>query len=469
MTYDFGLREGKVRMAPQNSPLSSKAWISLIRSTALVASVVGTVASLEAQPPVGQPRPGQPKAGAPAAKKKATEIPMEELKIDPNALPHGYSPPPERLPIYDLDIERPILTKEERDSLAKDASKFSKTKNDCDTSPAGRKIVENTVRYRLSELTLKEKLEDLPTLRRKFVEQIQINSAKRPEEVRGMAQLIGQSIVNQAPELLKNQYIVRIQAAELLGEIDYAPAHEVLLKVIQAKDIKEDEAEGQPEGVKIAAAKSLIRILRYANLPVRDRSVVAHAVITQLENHDAFSWLQMLYIDALRYCDISGVDSTNNDKAFVVDALMDVIKDERRPWTVRTRACYAIGRVPLPKASVKVDDVVTAVSECALQLSNAAAAKPNNPEWRNCFWYMYLAFHNGATTKDPDKDAEKKIAGGLLEKVKPSAQKAYDVFVPIVNDVLNGKAPDAGNLRNLSEFVRSRQSRVGQTDGAPAR
>jgi hypothetical protein len=318
-------------------------------------------------------------------------------------------------------------------------------------------------------LTLKEKIEEVPTLRRKFVEQIQINSGKRPEEIRAMTQLIGQTIVKQAPELLKNQYIVRIQAAELLGEIDYAPAYEVLLNVIQAKDIKEDEAEGQPEGVKIAAAKSLVRILRYANLPVRDRSVVAHAVITQLDNPDAFSWLQVLYVDDLRYCDISGVDSTNNDKAFVVDALMAVIKDERRPWVVRTRACYAIGRVPLPKATVKPDEVVTAVAECALQLSNAAAAKPNNPEWKNCFWYMYLAFHKGGTPKDPDMDAERKIAGGLLEKVKPSAQKAYEVFVPIVNDVINGKAPDAGNLRNLSEFVRGRQSRVGDTGGSTIR
>lgn len=444
--------------------MSNATWVSLVRASAVAATILGGVTSAQAQPAFGQG-----KTAAPAVKKKAVEIPAEEIKIDSETItPPGYTPPPEKLSIYELDIEQPIATKEERDRLAKDASKFSKTKNDCDTSPAGQKIVENTVRYRLSELTLKEKIEELPTLRRRFVDQLQIPVGKRPEESRPMMALIGQTIVKQVPELLKNQYIVRIQAVELLGEIDYAPGYELLLKVIQAKDIKEDEAEGQPEGVKIAATKSLVRLLRFSGMPVKDRQIVGLAIAKQLEDANAFKWLQLLYIESLRYCDINGVDSLNDDKPFVVDALLSVIKDEQRPWRVRTRACYAIGRVALPK-KVKTENVVTTVTECALQVSNAAAARPSDPEWKNCIWDIYLAFHKGGTAKDKDEDAERKFAGGLLERIKPVSQKAYEMVVPIVNDIMSGKAPDAGNLRNLSEFVRGRQSRVGNSEEKPVR
>lgn len=451
-------------MAIHASSMKKIDWVSSIRTTAIALSIFGSTNLVNAQVPKASPPNSNAKKTAPKA-----VTPIVEPPINSELLPSDYIPPPEKLPIYDLAVEQPILTEEERALLAKDASKFSSTKNACDTTAAGQKIVENTIRYRLSEMTLKKKIEELPKLRRILVEQIQINSGKRPEEVRAMTSLIGQAIVKQTPELLKNQYIVRIQAAELLGEIDYAPAHAVLLDVIRAKDIKEDEANGQPEGVKIAAAKSLVRLLRFSGITVRDRMTVALAVTKELENPNSYRWLQFLYIECLRYCEISGIDSTNNDKPFVVETLMSVIKDEKRPWRVRSRACYAIGRVPLPKGGIKPDDVVTAVTECALQISNAAAAKPNDPEWKNCIFDIYLAFHKGGTTKDPDLDAEKKTAGGLLEKIKPIAQKAYEAVVPIVNDIFSGKAPDAGNLRNLSEFVRSRQAKVGTNDQKPVR
>ena len=114
-------------------------------------------------------------------------------------------------------------------------------------------------------------------------------------------------------------------------------------------------------------------------MPVKDRQIVGLAITKQLEDPNAFKWLQLLYIESLRYCDITGVDSLNDDKPFVVDTLLSVIKDENRPWRVRTRACYAIGRVALPK-KVKTDNVVTTVTECALQVSNAAAAKEDADE-----------------------------------------------------------------------------------------
>jgi len=313
----------------------------------------------------------------------------------------------------------------------------------------------------LSEFTLKDKVEKLPELRFKFVnEATKINSTKRTEEKLAMTNFICQTILKQIPELLRNQYLVRLQATELISELDYAPAHETLIQLIQAKDVTEDEKEGQPIGVKIAAAKGVVRLLRFANPRVQDRMTIAHAVIEQLKDDGAHWWLQVQFIDALRYCEISGVDTRNNDNPFVVECLLSIIKDEQRPWRVRSRACYAIGRVPLPKG-IRSDDVVTAVCTYALKLTRAAEKRPNDPHWKNSIWDVYLAFHKGGISgstnpKDQDLDAEKKISGGLLERIKPAPQPAYEAIVPIVNDIMNGKAPDAGNVNKLGEFVRGR-------------
>ena len=152
------------------------------------------------------------------------------------------------------------------------------------------------------------------------------------------------------------------------------------------------------------------------------------------------------------------VDAGNN-KPFVIDQLLAVINDRERPWTVRSKACFAIGRVPIP-AAAKPEDVVNTVADFALQLSTAAQAKPNDPTWKNCVWDVYLAFKADGSKdkdgKDKDQDAEKKGAGGLLARIKPVAQPAYDRIVPIVRDVIHGKSPDAGDVKNLGDFVRER-------------
>jgi hypothetical protein len=372
------------------------------------------------------------------------------INIDSERLPPDYAAPPERLSIFDL--EQPLASKEEMERLKRESTDFFKVKSSGDLSQTGQKAVESRIRYLLAEMTLKEKLYDLPILRKKFVEQV--GQARQPD----MAKFIGETILKQIPPLLKNQYHVRLQAVEILGEINFYPAYELLLQVLQAKDIRDDEADGQPEAMKVAAAKSLIRIIRFDKPLPKDRLAIAQAAVAELEKPDLHWWLQVRLIDLLRYSDVPGIDTKNNDKPFVVDALMALVRDQKRGFRVRTKACYALGRVPFPKGSVKLDEVVTAISDCALQVANAAAAKPNDPEWKSCIWNIYLAFHKGGTAKDPDKDAEDKAAGGLLEKNKTAVQPAYQVIVPIVNDIMADKAPDAASLRNLSAFVRSRQS-----------
>jgi hypothetical protein len=378
---------------------------------------------------------------------------------DPDKLPPGFQPAPEPLAIMDLD--QPLATTDELAKLKKEVvSKFAKTLRDCDLSATGKQVIETGVRYRLAEMTLKEKRKELPELHKALIRDITTgigNPGIKPADVASMVQFVNQELVKQIPQLLVNNFYVRLHAVLILSELDYAPSHALLLQVIQSKEIQEDPVLGQPSAIKIAATQGLTRILKYASPPVAQRTIIAHALVDELQKPNTHWWYQLRLIEALRHMTVA-VDAGNN-KPFVIDQLFALINDRERPWTVRSKACFAIGRVPIP-AAVKPEDVVNTVADFALQLSTAAQAKPNDPVWKSCVWDVYLAFKADGSKdkdgKDKDQDAERKGAGGLLARIKPVAQPAYDRIVPIVRDVIHGKSPDAGDVKNLGDFVRER-------------
>ena len=398
----------------------------------------------------------------------SSEAKSDESKPESERLPGGYQAPPERLAIMDLD--RPLLDKDEMAKLKKEAvNKFAMVKQNCDLSPNGKKVIEGAIRYKLAEMTIKDEQSKLPRLHQAFLGEISKigDNTKKASEIQDMSKQIGQEVLKRMPELLKNNFYVRLHAVEILGEMDFSPASEVLINVLQSNDITADEENGQPEAIKISAVNSLIRILRFAGPTAKERGLIAAAIISELRKSDAFWWRQVRMIEAIRYCDISGVDVGDKDRPFVVETLLSIAKDSERPWKVRTRACYALGRVPIPK-SVRIDDVVTAVCECGLQLSNAAAANPRDLNWKKCFANLYFAFQTGGKEKDKDMDAERRMPGGLLSRASAAAKPAYQVLLPIFNDVrISGddiyiaKPPSAENIRKLTDFVKSRNSGAG--------
>ena len=411
--------------------------------------------------PVWAQAKGVPKtnnAAKPDPKAKKNQ-PLEFTQPDPDKLPPGFTPAPE--PIAMMDLEQPITTKDELARLKKEVSgKFSRVLRDCDQSSAGKQIVEASIRYRLGEMTLRDKRKDLPDLHKTLMREITNGIGTpgiKPADVASMTQYVNSEIVKQIPELLVNNFYVRLHAVLILSELDYVPAHSLLLQVLQGKDPSEDPIKGQPQSIKIAAAQGLIRILKFTSPSVAQKTTIAKAIVDELQKPQNHWWYQMRLIEGLRNMTVS-VDAGNN-KPFVIDALLAVIKDPKREWVVRARACHAIGRVPIP-AGVNPNDVVTAIADFALQMSNAAQAKPNNPHWKGSFWDVYLAFKpDGSKDKDgkeKDLDAEKKISGGLLARSKASAQPAYEVIVPIVRDVLHGKPPAAADVKSLNDFVQSR-------------
>ena len=417
----------------------------------------------------GVAKPGTPKPGA--SKKKNDKAAPEKSAFeqpDPEWLPPSFQPLPE--PPAIMELEQPIATTDELAKLKKDfGSRFTKALREADLSASGKQVIAGGLRYRLAEMTLRDKRKLLPDLHKTLMREITtgIGSPNKKEaDIESATQFVYQELLRQAPELLVNNFYVRLHAVLILSELDYAPSYALLLQVIEAKDIAEDPVNGQPQAIKIAAMQGLIRILKYSvpAPPVKDRGIMAVAIVNQLEKPENHWWFQLRLIEGLRNMTVS-IDTANN-KPFVIEALLAVMKDPQRAWAVRAKACYAIGRVPVP-AVVKPDDLVTAVADCALQMANAAQAKPNNPIWKGCFWDLYLSFKPDGSKdkdgKDKDLDAERKVLGGLLARFRPVAQPAYDVIVPICSGVIQGKAPDPGDVLKLGGFVRAR---VAFNDGA---
>ena len=403
-----------------------------------------------------------------------TGTPSDASKPESERLPPGYEAPPEKLAIMELD--RPLLSKEELAKLKKDAwNSFNRIRTECDLSANGKRIIEGSIRFRLAEMTVKEDQSKLLRLHQQFVGELTTvgGVGKKASEIQDMTKALGQELVKQVPNVLKNNFYARLHATEILGEINYAPAYDVLIGIMQAKDITEDEENGQPEAVKIAAVSSLTRILRFANPTPKERLAIAFALVAELRKPDAFWWRQQRMIDALRYCNIPGIDQGNNDQPFVVEALVAIVKDNQRAWIVRTRACYALGRVPFPK-TVRVDDVITAICECALEMCAAANANPRDLNWKRCFANLYFAFQpaNGKD-KDKDKDLNTELQGpgGLLTRNSGASKKAYEVLIPIFNDVRIAstdihiaKPPAPENEKKLSDFVRARNGGQAKND-----
>lgn len=407
----------------------------------------------------------------------------DEAKPNNSKLPDDYIPPPEKLAIMDLD--QPIADKEEMARLKKESATFARVKQTCDVSSAGKKVVEAYIRYKLAEMTLRDEKEEkegkdrwskLPLLHRRFIENeiASVGGAtKRAPEIEQMTRLIGDTVVKQMPELLKNNFYIRVHAVQILAEMDYGPASALLLQLIQTKDISEDPVDGQPEAIKIEATLGLLRMVRFPIANAKERTAIAQTLVAQLQNPEIFWWRQLRYIDILRYCDIPGIELGNNDRPFVVESLVSVARDKKRPMRVRTHACYALGRVPLPR-SAKVDDIVNAIMECTLDLCNAAIAKPKDHNLKRCFADIYFAFQTANGAKDKDLDTEKKGPGGLLVRAPTPAKPAYAIFAPIFADAFQkigaaagpyiDKVPSNENMKKLNDFVRARQQNMQQAN-----
>jgi hypothetical protein len=442
-----------------------------LRRGALTLIILGllaeTVPSLFAQAtPV--PNPAASKKGAskkPAdtkktdTTKKAQPAPKAaDPAIDPvTGLPKDYKVPPETPDV--ITNHEPLLTPQEIADLKKIESKYKSLLRG--TGGALKEDEKATIRkgiqYRLALLCEKENLQQIHKFREDLTVRDLQNAGKLipAADVRNFRRYILQEILKQTEALLKKNLYVRIQAVTLLGELDLTePDAQGKLKLeafteslpVLVKVISDPE---QPDVVKIAATRSIVRLLRFGVASVPHKYEVANAVTSELKDDKKFFWYQLRLAEALSLLDVT-LDLTDR-KPFIVNTLRMVMNDPKRDWQVRSMAVRSLGRVPFDP-SVPVATVMAEIAQFANDMAKAAQAQPKNAQWTTNFWWLYLAFN---ALDANDMDAAKKIRGGLRNN--PAAASAcepvYQLVHPITNALLNGQPVTVQMVKAIEDWL----------------
>lgn len=412
---------------------------------------------------------GQPEATNPP--------PVAAPPADPNQLPPGYKPPAEPPDLMTLD--KPLLTKKEEEDFKKIRSKYSTAMRNGSMAPADKALIQQGIKYRLYVMTLPEERRQLHERRMDLVatDLQQAGKILKADDVKEFRRYVMDSVVKLVDPLLQNNFYVRLQAATLLGELDllvndvqknhkhetYAPACEPLIKVL-------DDPQ-QPTAVKIAAARSLVRLVRYGDVPVELRHKITASVLPELAKTDTHYWYQMRLAEVLSTLDIA-VDLQNR-KPVIVQGLLAVVGDPQRDFRVRAEAARALGRVPLD-AQVDISQVMRTLMKLAQEMATAAQQDPQLALWKKCFFDLYLAYK---PADENDREASRKGPAGLLNNAQAAtaAQGTYRLIVPIVNAVLNNKPVAVPDVQALQAWLQKNAPNAplpaannGQAPKAPA-
>lgn len=414
------------------------------------------------------PGMGMPGAGGSAAKGDGRR-PLKDLNVlksdpsDPATLPPGFQPLAEEHELIQLDL--PLLTAQQLADLRKIEDKYKKALNKGVLDDAAKKLIRDGVRYRLAQLTVKENREkklNLHELREMLLRDLQFAGKllDKPDEVRTFRGFVLQEIVAQAAPLLQNNLYVRLQIVILLGELNltdedprrnlqtvaFAPAAAPLAEVL--RDAK------QPEALKVAAVRSLTRVLRMSAPDVVLKLQIAQTLVDEFSaDRSTHWWYQMRLAEALASVDVA---KDRNQKPFVVSALTSAVVDSQRHWLVRAESARSLGRVPFD-ASVDIPQVMGAIGVLALDLTKGQIERPQDDlYWRPAFTRLYLAFQASDPT---DRDALKKNPGGLLGNSTTANQskELYSLVIPICRNVLRNEPVSSDAMKSLQDWVDRRR------------
>lgn len=390
--------------------------------------------------------------------------------IDPaTELPKDYKIPPEKPDV--LTTHEPLLTPEEIKALKSIEGRYKSlirggTGQLKDDEKA---IIRKGIQYRMALLCEKDNLQNLHTKREDLtIRDLQQAGRLTPAaDVRNFRRFILAEVLKQAEPLLKKNLYVRIQCATLIGELDlteadpqrnlsldaFADGVPILAKVLADPD--------QPEPVKIAAARSIVRLLRFGVPSVQQKHEVANAITAELKDEKKFFWYQLRLVEALSLLDTT-LDLANR-KPFIVDTLRMVMNDPKRDWQVRSMAARSLGRVPFDP-SVNIPAVMYDLAQFAQNMAKAAQQQPQNEQWKTNFWWLYLAFN---AQDGNDKDATRKLKGGLRNNpaTATGCDPIYQMVHPITNALLNGQQVTVPMVKALEDWL---QKNKGQQSGVAA-
>jgi hypothetical protein len=418
-----------------------------------------------AQPAPKPKQPGQPK-GAPKA---AAPIPApdvekaDEVKKD---LPPGFKPAGQTHPHFLIKEEwdfNPFKDKRDQSiqtqkfrqmlSLGSFSSGEDERKKDV-------RIVQDNIRWRLSQLTLESSRDSIQDVRQKILTDLRINGRKADSN-REVRQEIIDTILREVPQLMKYHFIARLNGAILLSELNefesdgnaqtpavpLTAAHDQLIKILS------DASQLDP--VRLYGVIGLNRILSgVPELKLATRYKIVDALVNQVDPSKSLSpWFQYRLMEALGS---SGTLENQNRELVVPQALGRVLTDSSRPRIARAEAAYSLGRLPLTE-KIDVKQVANEVAWLAHEGGEVYFKQGESTEARAAMFKLHVVFR-------PIEESEKNR--GLLvqvekkqqlKKFKPDVEEAFKKVSPLISATASAPNPKeaAKALEELAAYLKA--------------
>ena len=389
-----------------------------------------------------------------AAKAPAAKTPAPAAADPAGGLPPGYQPP------RNVPSQFTLVDEWTAPEFKRELGKYRQVIMRGEVPGAAeKKLIRDGVRYRLAPMTRPDQRKNLPKLRNDVLSDLrQCSSANgAPMQARDV---FLDALVDEPSKLLKNNFVVRLNAVILLAELNSREKEEKIgqreIPLYQAsvpllKVLKDPE---QMEAVKIWAVKGLARIAADPEFKTESRQEIVEALVEELHlSEKSNAWYQRRVIEGLGTI---GAIEDRSKRPIVVVELTKIMVNPKREWVVRAEAAHSIGRLKLDN-NIDVGRVSVEVAHLAEQMSKAYAQEklPKSIYWKDCFWTLYQAYQ-------PANQEERAKGYGLLVQVERGAlqshrklvQETYQLVVPLAGAVLNNKPENVtSRLEALAKWV----------------
>lgn len=420
--------------------------------------------------PVPKPKPAGQTKGAPKAVAPIPAPEAEQPEAAKQDLPRDFVPPGPTHPHFLIKEEWEFNPfKDDRDQRIQNTKfrqllspgTFSSSE---DEKKKEVRIVQDNIRWRLSQFTLEANRESVQDLRQKILTDLKINGRK-VDSNREVRQEIIDTILREVPELMKYHFVARLNGAILLAELNefesdgnaQAPtvpltaAHDLLIKVLADAS--------QLEAVRLWGANGLGRILSgVPELKLATRYKIVDALVAQVDPSKTHSaWFQYRLMDALGAC---GTLENQNRELVVPQALGGVLTDTSRPKLARVEAAYALARLPLNE-KIDLKQVANEVAWLAHEGGEEFFKQPPSTESLVVMAKLHVVFK---PIEETEKNrgllvqVEKKAQ---LKKYKTDVEAVFNLVRPIVSAATSRKQPKeaakqaAKPMDDLANYLKS--------------
>jgi hypothetical protein len=305
--------------------------------------------------------------------------------------------------------------------------------------------IEEGIRMLVHELSLKSRRDTLSDARKKILREIDPNAKGQQ-----MREFVMGEIIKRATELLDGNYHVRMHAVLLISELNIDPgqfprkppvAHvngvPTLLDIVDAPQ----NAIKQPVAVRVLAARGIARLLHEGRqtLPANQKLTpeVAGRVLSQLTRRND-PWYTQRLMDALIETALQTVSVDGNPpRPLIVEALARLMTDTKQPYSVRTHACYCLGRTPMP-GGINAAPVGWSISQLASQIAtDINQGKVNGTQGYFLLQTIYLGFQADTQNEKTETTTDGRNKAGLVNSLPSQPiQNAYRDFLPLFNGVI---------------------------------